>query len=175
MADSATPHVACSPTGLSRKTNSTNGDANKVAVLRATIYGSPSLWNIPLRCPSRRNRDTNHDVAWLSHYFLSQTVCCIRSSFRIFRNQDEQFVSCRFIIFVVIVIFCAIKLQITVINRKVGPRPLDKAPVSRVFQRFHVLSCTHHTNFDAGHVRGATWCSTSSSVGPRPITTTFGR
>ena len=53
-----------SPTGLSRKPNSTNGDANKIAVLSATIDGSPSLCNIALRYRSRRNGDTNHDVAY---------------------------------------------------------------------------------------------------------------
>ena len=63
MADSATPLEACSPTGLSRKTNSTNGVASKVAVLRATIDGSPSLCKSTRRYPSRRNVDTNHDVA----------------------------------------------------------------------------------------------------------------
>ena len=35
----------------------------------------------------------------------------------------------------------------------VGLRPLDQARVSRVFQRSHVLSCTHHTKFDVGHVQ----------------------
>ena len=48
-ADSATPFAACSPIGLSHKTNSTKGDANDVAMLRATIDGSPSLYNIARR------------------------------------------------------------------------------------------------------------------------------
>ena len=75
------------------------------------------------------------------------------SNFPVSRKQDDQFVLCRFVV-VVIVIFCAFKVQITIINRaQVGPRPLDQAPVSHVLQRSHVLSCTHHTNFDAGHVQ----------------------
>ena len=70
MADSATPFVACSPTVLSRKTDPPN-DGIKVAVLRATIDGSPSLCNIALRYPSRRNKDTNHDVAYSCLQHLS--------------------------------------------------------------------------------------------------------
>ena len=46
-----------------RKTNSTTGDANNVAVLRATIDGYPLLCNIALRYTNRRNKDTNHDGA----------------------------------------------------------------------------------------------------------------
>ena len=38
-------------------------------------------------------------------------------------------------------------------SKQAGSRPLDQAPVSRVFHRFHVLSCTHHTKFDASHVQ----------------------
>ena len=38
------------------------------------------------------------------------------ASFHIFRNQDEQFVLCNFVIFIVIAIFRAIKPQITVIS-----------------------------------------------------------
>ena len=107
---------------------------------------------VTLRYPSRRNRDTNHDVAHSLTPF-SQTSCSIRSSFHIFRNQDEQFVLCHFIIF--IVIFRDIKLQITVIDRnKLGPDPLDQgSPVTRVFQRFRAHSCTHHTECDAGRVQ----------------------
>ena len=40
------------------------GMPNKVAVLRATIDGSLSHCNIALRYPGRRNKDTNHDVAY---------------------------------------------------------------------------------------------------------------
>ena len=53
----------------------------------------------------------------LVHSFFSQTRCSKHSSFHVFRNQDEQFVLCHFVIFVVIVIFRAIKLQRTIINR----------------------------------------------------------
>ena len=70
----------------------------KTAVLRAAIDGSPSPCNIARRYPSRRSRDI------LTHSFLSQTSCGISSSFRIFHNQDKQFVLCRFVV-VVIVIF----------------------------------------------------------------------
>ena len=49
----------------------------------------------------------------------------------------------------IIVIFRAITLQINVSHRN---KRVDQAPVSHIFLRSHVLSCTHHTKFDAGHV-----------------------
>ena len=49
--------------GFLAKTNSTNGTANKVVVLRATSGGSP-LCNVARRQPSRRNGDTLHDAAY---------------------------------------------------------------------------------------------------------------
>ena len=73
-ADSVTPLVACSPTGRSRKTNPTNGDVNKLAVLRATIDGSPTLGNIALRYLCRRNKDINHDVAYSLTTFARRQV-----------------------------------------------------------------------------------------------------
>ena len=103
--------------GFHEKPNSTNGDANKVAVLRAMIDGSPSLCNTTLRCPRRRNGDTKRHVAFSFTPFSRRHVCSKHSSFHVFRNQDEQFVLCHFVIFVVIVIFRAIKLQRTTINR----------------------------------------------------------
>ena len=151
MADSATPFVACSQNGLSRKTNSTNEDANKVAFLRATIDGSPSLCNIALRYPSRRNRDTNHDVAYsllpladrLLHTFqfshLSQpgrAVCFVS-----FHHRRRHRLPCN---------QASNKHDQ---SQQVRPRPLNQAPVSRVFKRCHVLTFTHHTKFDAGHVQ----------------------
>ena len=95
--------------GVHAKASSTNGDANKVTLLRATIDGSPSGCNIVLRCPSRRNKDTNSLTPFLSH-----KGCSTRSSFHIFRNQSEQLVLCHFVIFVVIVIFRAIMVTFIV-------------------------------------------------------------
>ena len=62
------------PIVLLHKTYSTNGDANNVAVLKATIDGSQSLCNIALRYPNRRNRDTNNDVAYSLTPFLEDKL-----------------------------------------------------------------------------------------------------
>ena len=67
MADSATPLEACSPTGLSRKTNSTKGVASKVAVLRATIDGSPSLWQDHAAIPESTHQGHQPRRGTLSH------------------------------------------------------------------------------------------------------------
>ena len=52
----------------------------------------------------------------LTHSFFSYTGCCIRSSFHIFRNQDEQLVWCHFVVVFAIVFFCAIKFRINIIS-----------------------------------------------------------
>ena len=106
----------------------------------------PSLCNIALRYPNRRNRDTNHDVAYSFTPFSRRQGAADAPVFTSFRNQDKQFVLCHFVIFIVIDIFRAIKIQIqNNQSQQVDPCPLDQPPVSRVFQRFHVLSCTHDT------------------------------
>ena len=65
MADSATPLVPCSPSGLSRKTRSTNEAANKVADLRATTDGPPSL------CSIDNEVDATPSMTWHTRSLLS--------------------------------------------------------------------------------------------------------
>ena len=90
----------------------------------------------------------------LTRSFLSKTSCPHTLSVLILRNQDEQLVC--------FVSFCRRRHRHLLCHQAsinhdqsppVGPRPLDQAPVSGVFQRSHLLSCTHHTKFDAGHVQ----------------------
>ena len=112
-------------------------------------------------CDTQIDATETPTMTWHTHslLFFSQTRCSRRSSVHIFRNQDKQFVLCHFVIFIVIDIFRAIKIQIqNNQSQQVGPCPLDQAPVSRVFQRFHVLSCTHDTKSDA---ELQAWWSTS--------------
>ena len=121
MANSTAPFVACSRTGPSRKTN-------KVEVLRATIDGSPSLCNISLRCPSRRNRDTNHDVAHSLRPFSRRQVAGYVPMFTPFATR-------------MITLFCATSSSSSSSSSCVpsSPGPPDQTPVSHVFHRFHLL------------------------------------
>ena len=163
MADSATPFVACSHPKI--------GHAKNVTVFRATIDGSSSLCNIALRYPSRRNKDTNHDVALthsLTHSLFSQISCSTRSRVHIFRNQDEQFIFASFrrrnhhLL-------CHQASTNHNLSRQVVPRPLHQAPAipRSLMQASHQVRCWACPD--------ATWCLTSSLVGPRPTTITLHR
>ena len=151
-ADSANTMVACSLTGLSRKTYSTNGAANKVAVSRATIDGSPSLCNITQRYPSRRNKDTIHDVAYSLTPSIRRQVAVEVPVF--LGNQDEQFVLCNSVISIIIVIFRAIKASN---NRnpsqQADPGPLDQAPVATPRALMHASRQVRCWACPAVHVR----------------------
>ena len=99
----------------------------------------------------------------LTHSFFSETGWCIHSSFHIFRNHDEQFVLCHFV--VVIVIFYATKLQVAysiVTGASSSSRPDSRLWCLPVIPR--ARSCPD-----------ATCSSTSSLLGPRPTTTTLDR
>ena len=69
---------------------------------------SPSLCNITLRYPTRRNRDTNHDVAYSLIPFYRRQVAAY---FPVFISFATKLSSLSLFVVVVIVSFCAINLQ----------------------------------------------------------------
>ena len=79
----------------------------------------------------------------------------LQHRFQFSRNQDEKFIVHNFVVFIIIVIFRAIRHQINVIHRN---------------KRMHA---SHQVRCWA--CPSATWCWISSLVGPRPTETMWGR
>ena len=151
MADSATPLVACSPTGPSRKNLfDKNGAANKVAVLRATIDGSPSLLQYHPAIPKPTQQGHQPRRGILTHSFFSKTCCSIHSSFHIFRNRDEQFVLCHLRHLRHLLGHQASNNRNP--SRQVGPRPVHRLP-SLVSSSDSTCSHARITKFDDGYVQ----------------------
>ena len=101
---------------------------------------------------SQQRRSSESYDRWLilTHSCRSHRSCSTRSHHHIFRKLMTNLL-CNFVVFIAIV--RVIKHQNIVVNRnhwtlvsRLNSRPL-------CFQRFHVLSCTHQTDVDAGHAQ----------------------
>ena len=104
MLNSSKKIVTSFPTWISRKTSSTSGDVNKVAVLKATIDGLPSFCNITL---------------WYQvnpTHFFKKRVAAYVLVFVSYATKVNNYSLFLFFIFVVIDIIRVLQLRRTVIN-----------------------------------------------------------
>ena len=150
--------------GLPRRTDSTNGNKSRSLKSYDRWLSITLQYRSAIHPSTQQEHQPRRGV--LIHSFFLKTSCSTRSSFPSFATK-MKFVLCRFAV-VVIVIFCAIKLQITIIN------PTSGSSSSRPGSRLSCLPAIPRALMHASHqVRcwacpDATWCSTSSLVGPRP-------
>ena len=96
--------------GSDRRFECSDPDAPRKACKSQTRWGM-----VPLS-PCKETRGANQVDATTTPsmtWHTRQLTCSTSSSFQIFGNQD---VLCNFVIFIIIVIFCTIKLRITVIH-----------------------------------------------------------